>query len=160
MAVANFIEKGIRLKVACSRNNDVLANVEVVMVLSDLLAVDRVDYILDTSGRLTHEVVPEGSIVNSLAGNIVGVHRRGPLVDGWFDCFHLHCIVSGVQYDLGQKVDCLGQLGRVEGESKLSQFAANLNLQLATDTFDDLLDLVFGVFASAIAGGVSSEVGY
>lgn len=55
--VADLIDKSTGIKVSCSTDNNILADVVIVMEFLDLFRRDGVDDVPDTMRRLTHIVV-------------------------------------------------------------------------------------------------------
>lgn len=52
----------------------ILAYVKIIVKRFNLVGSDRVDHISDTMGRLAEEMIAEGSVMNRLSRNGVGIH--------------------------------------------------------------------------------------
>lgn len=87
------------------------------------------------------------------------IHRTSILVDSWLQCLDFNSIESWVEYKLAQNIDSLDKELGLEREGELCELSANVNFELATNTLDQLFDLVFWVFASASACTMSNEIG-
>ena len=136
-------------EVSCPGDDDIFADVVGLVELLGLFGSDGVDDVLDAVRGLPQEVIPEGSVMGRLRGDGVGVHRGGSLVDGRLQCLDLDGLEGGLQDDLREQLDCLGEEGGFEGESVLGEFPGDVDVQLAAEGLDQLIDLVLGVLGGA-----------
>lgn len=97
--------------------------------------------------------------MNCFHGNGLGVHGVGAVGDGGLEGFMLNGIVGGLQYDLGKQFDGLRLELALEGEGEFSDLSLDLDGEFAAEGINKLVDLVLGVFFSAIEGSVGCEVG-
>ena len=64
-------------------------------------------------------------------------------MDSWLQCLDFNSIESWVEYKLAQNIDSLDKELGLEREGELCELSANVNFELATNTLDQLFDLVF-----------------
>lgn len=70
-------------------------------------------------------------------------------MDGGLKCLDLDGFEGGMQDDLREQLDCLGEEGGLEGEGVLGEFPSDVDVQLSAEGLDQLIDLVLGVLSGA-----------
>ena len=73
--VAHLAVEGFSIDLSCTADDDVLADIEVVVELLDLFGSDSVDVVLDSCRGLSEVVISEGSVVDRFCRDGVGIHR-------------------------------------------------------------------------------------
>ncbi len=54
-------------------------------------------------------------------------------MDGGFECFNLYRIEIGVEYNLREELDSLGEELGFEGEGELCEFSRDIDIELPTE---------------------------
>ena len=140
-------------------DNDVLSNVKLVVELLDVISVNCVSVLSDTSAWLAQVMISESSVVDVLEGGFEGVHAGGVLVNGWFQGFDLDWLESGLEDDFWQEADRFAHLVFIEEKSESADFSVDFNFEDSSEPVDPFLDLLLWVGLGTSEGSMGNELG-